>query len=492
MNSKRRAELQRKLTLNAVPRPPAGLAERIKADIPKYLEAESTASRFTRSIQFNLRIAASIVVLATSVVVAMMMVQRNPEQMAAKSAHPVIFPPASRAMPTTDTTTTTQMARTEEVNLDIVQEAPPIPRIASGRVAPPATVPERRFAEEVAEDDRAQSDLETSVDRVDASGVAGGVVGGTAEAQPAQPQMAEAAAPPPEDYVAEPVPAPAPAPVMQDAPLADARRERAASPKFATAPAAMAPPPVAPPPAETSMQAKAEAKKDSFFGISVSSQAFNDIRTTLESGRRPAASAVNVEALVNYFAGAPEKRPRAVRLEVEASPAALPAPGDHAVLRFTVDTPAGTGLAATDARIEVIFDDAAVAHAERVGDGDPLARESALPNGTSVTGLYELELKPGLHSSQLVATVRLHYNLNGVPKTIPKIVQGRDVGGSWQRASRRHRLATLGALWGESLKGTAAGMEVARRAEELATQEPDDVRARELARAANASAAGGR
>ena len=35
MNAKRRAELQRKLTLNAVPRPPAGLAERIKADIDR-------------------------------------------------------------------------------------------------------------------------------------------------------------------------------------------------------------------------------------------------------------------------------------------------------------------------------------------------------------------------------------------------------------------------------------------------------------------------
>ena len=69
MNSKQRAELQRKLTLKAVPRPPAGLAERIKSDIPKYLQAEP--DRFSgRSLAFNLRIAASIllVVGAASIV----------------------------------------------------------------------------------------------------------------------------------------------------------------------------------------------------------------------------------------------------------------------------------------------------------------------------------------------------------------------------------------------------------------------------------------
>jgi hypothetical protein len=88
--------------------------------------------------------------------------------------------------------------------------------------------------------------------------------------------------------------------------------------------------------------------------------------------------------------------------------------------------------------------------------------------------------------------VRLHYFDGAKPQTITKAVHGHDLAKSWQRASRRHRLASLGAVWGESLKGTNKGKDVARRAEELATQAPDDVRARELARAASVSAAGGR
>ena len=105
MNSKRRAELQRKLTLNAVPRPPAGLAERIKADIPQYLEAETAPQRLTRSLPFPLRIAASILVLAGAVVVAMTVARTGPEKMASTAANrPIIFAPAPRGMASADTT----------------------------------------------------------------------------------------------------------------------------------------------------------------------------------------------------------------------------------------------------------------------------------------------------------------------------------------------------------------------------------------------------
>lgn len=483
MNAKRRAELQRRLTLHAVPRPPAGLAERIKADIPKYLERETGTERLTRSITVNLRIAASILVLAMSAIVAMMMVSPSPDlQLASREskARPVIFPPA-QAVAKSDATSTTTVARPEEVRLDIVEEAPAVRQVAVARAAPPAMAPARdAFAPEGRIRSRIESDMRNE------SGVVGGAVGRSMDAAPAETQIAElarpasapAAAPPAEPIAA----APAPPPSLEqttasfaDAARLDRRQERAAARMMAAAPAPAG-----------------EANKDSVFGISVSPQVFHDIRATLESGLRPAASAVDVEALVNYFAGAPSKRPRAVRLEVEASPAPIPADGEHAVLRFTVDTPAGSGVAATDARIDVVLNDAVVAHAERIGDADPLARESVIPYSTSVTGLYALEMKPGLRSSQLVATVRLHYVVNGKPDTITKLVHGHDLSRSWQRASRRHRLASLGAVWGESLKGSAAGTDVARRAEELATQEPRDVRAKELARAATASATGGR
>jgi hypothetical protein len=75
---------------------------------------------------------------------------------------------------------------------------------------------------------------------------------------------------------------------------------------------------------------------------------------------------------------------------------------------------------------------------------------------------------------------------------ITKVVHGSDLARDWERASRRHRLASLGAVWSESLRGAGARQDVAKRAEELATQEPKDTRARELAKAATATAAGGR
>ena len=59
MNSKRRAELQRKLSMGAVPHPPAGLSDRIKADIPQYLQMEAERARFSGSVAFSMRVAAS-------------------------------------------------------------------------------------------------------------------------------------------------------------------------------------------------------------------------------------------------------------------------------------------------------------------------------------------------------------------------------------------------------------------------------------------------
>jgi len=183
------------LTLNAVPRPPAGLAERIKADIPKYLEADPNPSRFTRTWNFHLRIAASILLVTTSVVVAMMVMQRNPEQqLAAKAGRPVIFAPAARAVPTTDTTNTVQVARTEELHLDIIQESPEVPRLADTRVAPPAEIaPSRQLARNEDAPRAQERDAESGVEGSygDEAGVAGGRVAGEFEEtqQPAQAQV---------------------------------------------------------------------------------------------------------------------------------------------------------------------------------------------------------------------------------------------------------------------------------------------------------------
>src|SRR3954453_2676364 len=75
MTRNRKADLQRKLTMAPVAKPPAGLADRIKKDIPQHFAIERTQLR--KSAMFNLRIAASIILLVSSLYLALHLVSRN-------------------------------------------------------------------------------------------------------------------------------------------------------------------------------------------------------------------------------------------------------------------------------------------------------------------------------------------------------------------------------------------------------------------------------
>lgn len=79
MTVKRKAELQRKLALAPLPKPPADLAERIKRDIPKPLliDAEKERFRLRQSVAFNIRVAASIILLVSSVYLALHLLTRK-------------------------------------------------------------------------------------------------------------------------------------------------------------------------------------------------------------------------------------------------------------------------------------------------------------------------------------------------------------------------------------------------------------------------------
>jgi hypothetical protein len=483
--------------MNAVPRPPAGLKDRIVADIPTYLQPEAERNRFSRAIAFNMRVAASILLMVTGLLTTLYLITPDAEEplgvrsVALKNVARDLGQPAPTAA-------MTSAAPAEEVNLEITEEAD-VARIAAA--ARPIVQADASSGQ------RQRADAQPAGNEV-TEAIVGSVEGGFIDtASSTSPAMAEGRfAPEPQmrderreqTILAEALPPPEPvaAPRVADAP----RRLAAAAP----APAAVPPPPAASASLVTeAYAAKIELeRKDSVFGFSVDPEVFHRIRTTLENGNRPTPSMVDVDALVNYFAGQPASRPRrGVRLEVEASPAAIEADGDHAILRFTIDTqeanvPAGgsTPPVAADARVEVLINENVVASAHPIGDVATDRRESALLAGTSVTGLYALELKPNLRSGQLVATVLLHYKsvTDGKSRTITRRIHGHDLAKSWARSTARHRRASLGAVWGETLKGTAGGSAVARRAEELATQNPKDARARELAKAASASAPGGR
>src|SRR6185369_3795176 len=73
MSPNRKADLQRKLSIAPIPKPPADLAERIKSDIPQHLlvDVRKERERLSRSIAFNLRVAASVILLIGSVYLAL-------------------------------------------------------------------------------------------------------------------------------------------------------------------------------------------------------------------------------------------------------------------------------------------------------------------------------------------------------------------------------------------------------------------------------------
>jgi hypothetical protein len=477
MNSKRRAELQRKLSMGAVPHPPKGLAERIKADIPQYLDASPAPQRFPWGN--TLRIAATLVTLLTTALVTMEVFEPNQKATVQSRRAEGVVPAVQTFRTRSNAAADTAPARPAEteVSLEMLQELPPPP---AARMA----APQERRAE-------ADAAVESIGVTAEAPAMQLGVHAEQLEHLPVGRPMA-------------PMPVSAPVPVPETAmttaaPASGASARNAVREEITvTASAPMIAPPGALVPQAYARSLKLE--QDDVFGISLDPSAFPAIRTAIESGARPAPGTVNVEALVNYFAGAQSSR-REVGLEVEASPAPIAADGDVALLRFTVDTAkldvpdrGSVPPVARDAHLHIDIDPHAVASFRRIGDSGTEESEEALLYNTSVTGLYELKLKPNLRSTQRIATVRLQYVsvTDGRKQTLSRIIRGADLAPTWDRASRRHRLAVVGAVWSETLKGTEGGVEIAKRAEELATQQPSDTRARELATAASLSTGGER
>lgn len=459
MNSNRKADIQRRLALASVPKPPEGLADRIKADIPKYLKATGNdRQRHSRSISLNLRVAASFLLLISAVFTAVQLMSPEEEMQSMKTVATATYSPASPSLP--ELQRAIAAAPQEEVRVEIAEEAAAsVAMTRTGETdgapvlahaAPPRA---RRDMPTVEEAERAIQNAEV--------GVTGNLVGRVAEAAPPPAQMADVAG------VTPTFPAAAPAPQA-------ARREAAATAAFSK---------------EAKAADSVAASGDTIFGISVDPAVFHRIKATLEQGERPSADSVNIAALVNYFAGAPARKPRRdVTLEVEGSPVPVGVEGRRGMVRFTIDTPAAK-VVAKNATIEIDINHAAVTTFRPIGVDPAAAAEDALPGSTSITGLYEVELRPGISARERVATVTLRYHSvnENRERVIRKELRGRDFAGAWTAASRRHRLASLGAVWGETLKGAASEAEVARRAEELATQSPDDSRARELSRLAAVS-----
>ena len=474
MTQKRKAELQRKLSIAPIPRPPNGLADRIKKDIPDLLDVQRERTRFSRTIIMSAGVAASVLLLFSSAFFTLELL--SPDE--------AMSPPAARMKGTPSVaapaTVTTMADAVHTESRDQIAAAAPV---AQRRQAPPAV--------QTRQDGR----LEREAGFVTAAAPPPPAPATDLFSNSAQPPIvasAEVAAP------AAPVAPPAePDAVAVTGAVAETSNvaESTVTDEPKSARLAAASMQGARFKASDSANMKLEDTK-ALFSFSIDAQAFDRVKGAIERGEKPAPDIVDVSALVNYFAGAGTSS-REVGLDVEASRGPLPEAEASSFVRVSVDTKAGDATrapegppVATNLFLEIEPNPAAVADYRLVGGTKSLGlAQPVLMRNASVTGVMEVDLKPNVSRNTVVVTFRLRYRsvATGRTEMVVGRVRAHELTENWLRASRRHRLATLGAVWGETLRGTSAGADVARTAEELAKKEPDDNRARELAAAATAS-----
>ena len=446
MSPNRKAALQRKLAMAPIPKPPAGLAERIKHQIPKSLpisiDTERERKQLWRSVTFDVRVAASILLLISSAYLCVHLLwradrERKEEAIALERATKMLEEKSAAASATASTTATNVPSSTA-----YAFATPPSAKVADAATRPRATddvppaakpAPPYAFKSE-AKDERSAREGDV------VGGVAGGVVGGavgnvdggmTGQA----PAVAPAAPPPPprtqaEDAIAQAAPpaTAAAAPVMTE--------PRPALHDFVkTADAA-----------ELSMGAPT-----SFFGYDIDPKHAGSLQNDVRGGKRP--NARQLSAVMQHFTEPVSRPRREVRLEAEAAPA--PLDDTKRLLRISIDTPKPTSTSSTsvapvgaDASFDVAFDPRNVI-AHRALGGEPSPHETALLENVSLTTLFDVELRPKLSHRAVIATVTLRYRPvnGGKERTLTRVVRAGDVARSWTEATSRMQAASLVAAW---------------------------------------------
>ncbi|HEY6137424.1 MAG TPA: hypothetical protein VI670_06630 [Thermoanaerobaculia bacterium] len=409
MSPNRKADLQRKLSIAPIPKPPAGLAERIKSDIPQHLlvDVRKERERLSRSVSFNLRVAASILLLVGSAYLALHILSREERASIGKMKM--------------------------EAPSNVVVAPKPAPAAAAparmGEATPPVEL--KKAAPIVAE--AKTEPLTTREKSRDVGGFADGRV-----TDMAVPPAATAAPPAP--------PPPPPAPAVADYAAAnEVSAGTAAAPKSAT------------------------AKVDRGFIPAAVAQPLALSPATLFDIAVPRADAeLRGAALIEHFA-APAAPPRSVRLEAEAVQLDGTPLLRVSVDTPVVEHPAGGSLppVAADATLEIAFDDEALA-SHRAIAGTTKATATALPSGTSVTALFEIAVRSDTGRRATVATVTLRYRSvdDGKEHIITRKLRAADIH-DWDAATKRMKSTSLAAALVESLlprdtiaeKARAAGLD---------------------------------
>lgn len=342
MTRNRKADLQRKLAMAPVAKPPDGLADRIKSEIPRHLrfEPERERAHLRQSVAFNLRIAASIVLLVSSLYLALHLFSRSDS-----NTKPVTMMAERTAAPSPRPALVTLPNTPPQPGSVRMQQSADLPALPS---SPPANISSSQPKDRVAEEKRAE---------------AVGMTTGT----PAYADTVEVPAIATERISAANA---VPAPAAEAGSLAPERAERVVATAKSAAAAAAAP---APPPPATLRERDAAPVRN-----------FVALEEAIARGEAPRN--VDIAAIVRHFS-APENPPSDLRVELEAS--ATPLDATKWLLRVSVDAPA-----ASRTEIALTFGNAVAA--QRALTGAPAPNETAL---------YEIEFNPNANSDQTIASV---------------------------------------------------------------------------------------
>lgn len=352
MTRNRKAELQRKLAMAPVETPPSGLADRIKNEIPRDFRfaPERERAHLRQSVSFNLRIAASIILLTSSLYFAIHLFSRASSN-------------SSTTLAMKDERATSPAARPAVAVLPVTPPQPGSGRVMQAPADQPSLprTPPPRVALALSDDRLAEKKREESTSMAGGAPTFAGTVERPAVAEP-EPIVAANAAP--QRITAD-----------EDHALSTERADSALTAKAMAAPRAAAVPPPAPAPEAASSRARDAAPRN-----------FIAIQQSIVNGETPRY--VDIATIVHHFS-APDRAASGLHVELEASSAPLDA--TKWLLRVSIDTPPSS-----QTTIALTFGDAVAVH--RALNGVPAPNETAL---------YEIEFVANPSPDQTIAKVRV-------------------------------------------------------------------------------------
>lgn len=385
MKANRKADLQRKLSIAPVPKPPAGLAERIKNDIPKELQfdAESERERIGSSIAFSMRVAASILILVSIAFLGMNVLSRS-------QTAPAVAPAAAKIDTTTPTAVAQSQPESGSVFGDQAREVDAFKKVEDLPPPKPQRAKDRPILVAHGRKEAAGSTRPDEKKKASAEGTATGAIGEMARLAPPP----AAIAPPPPASIGESVTITAEAPVLQAAAQQTSNSARMEKQN------------------KTAMADSMVVARDASAGA--------DDRRQLSVQRFAAPVTLPASAMV---------------ADIEA--VTSPFDDGRTYVRVSVDS----GIVARDVRADVLLSGDLSAVRWLAGSW---RWQSALVSRQSTTSLAEVTVTTTADAQ--VAVVRVHYREreSGDEETIEKSVRRGDIK-PWSDASRRTKATVLAA-----------------------------------------------